>query len=66
MKKLIIYAALLFSSANVFAQKDVEAKKILDAVATKYRTFKTDFVITVDNQRAGIKTIAKWNADNPA
>jgi outer membrane lipoprotein-sorting protein len=58
MKKLIIYGALLLSSVNVFAQKDVEAKKILDAVATKYRTFntiKTDFVFTVDNQRAGIK-----------
>jgi outer membrane lipoprotein-sorting protein len=58
MKKLIIYAALLLSSVNVFAQKDVEAKKILDAVAAKYRTFntiKTDFVFTVDNQQAGIK-----------
>jgi outer membrane lipoprotein-sorting protein len=58
MKKLIIYAALLLSSVNVFAQKDGEAKKILDAVAAKYRTFttiKTDFVFTVDNQQAGIK-----------
>jgi len=58
MKKLIIYAALLLASANVFAQKDAEAKKILDAVAAKYRTFttiKTDFIFTVDNQQAGIK-----------
>ena len=58
MKKLIIYAALLLSSVNVFAQKDGEAKKILDAVATKYRSFttiKTDFVFTVDNQQAGIR-----------
>lgn len=58
MKKLIIYAALLLSSANVFAQKDVEAKKILDAVAAKYKTFntiKSDFVFTADNQQAGVK-----------
>ena len=58
MKKLIIYAALLLSSANAFAQKDAEAKKILDAVAAKYRTFntiKTDFVFTVDAQASGIR-----------
>ena len=58
MKKLIIYAALLLSSTHVFAQKDGEAKKILDAVAAKYRTFatiKTDFVFTADNQQAGIR-----------
>ncbi len=58
MKKLITYTALLFISVNAFAQKDAEAKKILDAVAAKYRTFnaiKTDFVFTADNQQAGIK-----------
>jgi outer membrane lipoprotein-sorting protein len=58
MKKLIIYTALLLSSVNVFAQKDGEAKKILDAVAAKYSTFttiKTDFVFTADNQQAGIR-----------
>ncbi|MFD0751330.1 outer membrane lipoprotein carrier protein LolA [Mucilaginibacter calamicampi] len=58
MKKLIIYAALLLSSANVFAQKDGEAKKILDAAAAKYRTFttiKTDFVFTIDAQASGIR-----------
>ena len=58
MKKLIIYAALLLSSVNVFAQKDGEAKKILDAVAAKYRSFttiKTDFVFTMDSQASGIR-----------
>ena len=58
MKKLIIYAALALTSVNVYAQKDAEAKKILDATAAKYRTFNTittDFVFTVDNQQAGVK-----------
>ena len=58
MKKLIIYTALLLTSLNVFAQKDAEAKKILDGVAAKYRTFntiKTDFVFNVDAQASGIR-----------
>ncbi len=58
IKKLFIYTALVLSSVSAFAQKDVEAKKILDAVAAKYKvynTIKTDFTFTVDNQQAGIK-----------
>ncbi len=58
IKKLFIYTALVLSSVSAFAQKDVEAKKILDAVAAKYKaynTIKTDFTFTVDNQQAGVK-----------
>lgn len=58
MKKLLVYTLFLLSSVNVFAQQDAEARKILDAVAAKYRAFntiKTDFVFAIDNQQAGIK-----------
>lgn len=58
IKKLFIYTALVLSSVSAFAQKDAEAKKILDAVAAKYKvynTIKTDFTFTADNQQAGIK-----------
>ncbi len=58
IKKIVLYAALVFSSVSAFAQKDAEAKKILDAVAAKYKvynTIKTDFTFTVDNQQAGLK-----------
>lgn len=58
IKKLFIYTALVLSSVSAFAQKDAEAKKILDAVAAKYKaynTIKTDFSFTVDNQQAGVK-----------
>ena len=58
MKKLLIYIIPLLFTANAFAQKDVEAKKILAPVSQKYRgyaTIKTDFTFTVDNKQANIK-----------
>jgi len=57
MKKLLIYAALLLSSASAFAQKDADAKAILDQVSKKYRAFstiKSDFTFQVENKQGGI------------
>lgn len=57
MKKLLIYAALLLSSASAFAQKDADAKVILDQVSKKYRAFstiKSDFTFQVENKQGGI------------
>jgi len=59
MKKLLIIALLLpafFSTA--FAQKDAQAKKILNAVSLKYKSYdavKADFTFKVEDQLAGIK-----------
>lgn len=58
MKKLLLYILPLLFTATAFAQKDVEAKKILGPVSQKYRSYdaiKTDFVFTVDNKQADIK-----------
>ncbi|MES2807969.1 MAG: outer membrane lipoprotein carrier protein LolA, partial [Bacteroidota bacterium] len=60
MKKILFSAFFLFAVAIVpaFAQKDAEAKKILNQVSQKYRGYniiKSDFTFTVDNPQAGIK-----------
>lgn len=58
MKKLLLYILPLLFTANTFAQKDAEAKKILGPVSQKYRSYiaiKTDFVFTVNNKQANLK-----------
>ena len=59
MKKLISYYLLsLLTITTAFAQKDVAAKKIMDQVSKKYRSYdvvKTDFTFTYENQQAGTK-----------
>lgn len=58
MKKLILYTLFIFTTASAFAQKDVQAKLILNQVSQKYKSFpviKSDFSFTIDNQQAGIK-----------
>jgi outer membrane lipoprotein-sorting protein len=59
MKKLtllILTSALAITSA--FAQKDADAKVILNKLSKQYRSYdaiKTDFNLTIDNQQAGIQ-----------
>ena len=59
MKKIFLY--LLFTGLTfncAFAQKDVEAKKILNQVSAKYRSYdviRADFTFTYENQQAGTK-----------
>jgi len=58
MKKLIIYTLLALTNTAAFAQKDAQAKIILDQVSRKYRSFnviKSDFTFTLDNPQQGIK-----------
>jgi outer membrane lipoprotein-sorting protein len=59
MKKLLIYLLLSsFAVGSAFAQKDVDAKKILNQVSRKYRSYdvvKTDFTFTFENQQSGTK-----------
>lgn len=57
MKKLISYIFFITASVNAFAQKDAQAKIILNQVSHKYKSFatiKSDFSFTADNQ-AGTK-----------
>jgi|EndMetStandDraft_4_1072995.scaffolds.fasta_scaffold00840_2 outer membrane lipoprotein-sorting protein len=59
MKKTILYTLLgLTIGTNAFAQKDAQAKAILNQVSAKYKSYdviKADFTITLDNQQAGVK-----------
>ena len=59
MKKLLIYLLLSGCAiSSAFAQKDVDAKKILNQVSRKYRSYdvvKTDFTFTFENQQSGTK-----------
>jgi len=59
MKKLFVLSFLtVLTISAAFAQKDVEAKKILNQVSLKYRSYdavKADFTFTVENQQAGTK-----------
>jgi outer membrane lipoprotein-sorting protein len=58
MNKHIIYLLLLLSATTASAQKDAQAKAILDQVSQKYRSFnfiKSDFTFTIDDQQASIK-----------
>ncbi|MDR6944875.1 LolA family protein [Mucilaginibacter pocheonensis] len=59
MKKIFLYSILALSTYNTaFAQKDTQAKAILNLVSQKYRSLdviKTDFTFTLDNPQAGVK-----------
>jgi outer membrane lipoprotein-sorting protein len=58
MKKILLYALFILASAPAFAQKDAQAKVILNQVSQKYRSYgviKSDFNFTIDNPTAGIK-----------
>ncbi|WP_461453272.1 LolA family protein [Mucilaginibacter sp.] len=55
MKKITLYAFLLLGiTTTAFAQKDAEAKAILNQVSAKYKAFnivKSDFTFVIDNQQ---------------
>jgi outer membrane lipoprotein-sorting protein len=54
MKKLIFVSALLFASLSINAQVDTKAKKILDDVSAKTKTYNTinaDFTIIIENKK---------------
>jgi len=58
MKKLTIYILLILGSTQAFAQKDAEAKTILNAVSKKFKGYtivKADFTFVLDNPQAGGK-----------
>lgn len=59
MKKIIAYTILAISTYSTdFAQKDSQAKAILNQVSQKYRSYdviKTDFTFSLNNQQANIK-----------
>src|SRR6266481_1869273 len=59
MKKILLYLLLTGLTFNyAFAQKDADAKKILNQVSAKYRSYdviKADFTFTYENQQAGTK-----------
>lgn len=58
MKKILIYTLFILATAQAFAQKDAQAKVILNQVSQKYRSFttiKSDFTFTIDNPQEGIK-----------
>ncbi|TSD67431.1 outer membrane lipoprotein carrier protein LolA [Inquilinus sp. KBS0705] len=57
MKKLFLYLVLSVVTVNAFAQKDADAKLILNKLSKQYKTYdavKTDFTLTVDNAQANI------------
>ena len=59
MKKyILLLLTSVLTFANLFAQTDTNAKKILNGVSQKYKSYdaiKTDFMFTLDNPQAGIK-----------
>jgi outer membrane lipoprotein-sorting protein len=59
MKKIFLYTVLAISTCSTaFAQRDTQAKAILNQVSQKYKSYdaiKTDFTFTLDNQQAGVK-----------
>jgi outer membrane lipoprotein-sorting protein len=59
MKKITIISVILIATAyNTFAQKDTDAKKILNTLSKKYKSYdliKADFSFTLEDQQAGIK-----------
>ena len=61
MKRLQLYLLLTGLTLNyAYAQKDADAKKILNQVSKKYRAYdviKTDFSFTYENQQAGTKDV---------
>ncbi|MFD0792961.1 outer membrane lipoprotein carrier protein LolA [Mucilaginibacter litoreus] len=59
MKKIFLYLILSITSTSAaLAQKDAEAKIILNKLSKQYRSYnsvKTDFSLAIDNQQAGVK-----------
>ena len=59
MKKAFIYILLSAITATAaFAQKDADAKVILNKLSKQYRTYdavKTDFTLLIDNSQANVK-----------
>lgn len=59
MKKLfLLITAFVLTFAGAFAQKDADAKLILNKLSKQYRSYdavKADFILAIDNQQAGIK-----------
>jgi len=59
MKKLLLFSLLTTITINLaFAQKDADAKKILNQVSAKYKSYdvvKADFSFTLDNPQANVK-----------
>jgi outer membrane lipoprotein-sorting protein len=59
MNKLFIFSLIITLTANLaFAQKDADAKKILNQVSAKYRSYdvvKADFTFTVENPQTDTK-----------
>lgn len=59
MKKTILFTIIsLVTLGKTFAQKDTQAKAILDQVTNKYKTYdavKTDFVFALENPQANIR-----------
>jgi len=59
MKKTFIYILLSAITATAaFAQKDADAKVILNKLSKQYRTYdavKTDFTLLIDNSQANVK-----------
>jgi outer membrane lipoprotein-sorting protein len=58
MKKIFLFSFLTIITSYAFAQKDVDAKKILNQVSLKYRTYdmvKADFTFMLDDPQGGIK-----------
>ncbi len=59
MKKTLLYCLLTsLTISSAFAQKDVDAKKILNQVSEKYRSYnvvKADFTFTYENKQASTK-----------
>ncbi len=59
MKRLLLYLILSATTiATAFAQKDADAKLILNKLSKQYRTYdavKTDYSLTIDNQQANVK-----------
>jgi outer membrane lipoprotein-sorting protein len=59
MKKILLFSLLIaLSITQTFAQKDVEAKKILNQVSLKYKSYdvvKADFTFTFDDPQANMK-----------
>ena len=59
MKKILLYCLITGLAINAaFAQKDVDAKKILNQLSAKYRSYdvvKADFTFTYEDKQAGTK-----------
>ncbi|MDB5109424.1 MAG: Outer rane lipoproteinsorting protein [Mucilaginibacter sp.] len=61
MKNIIIYSLLIIGTVtNAFAQKDAQAKAILNPISQKYRSYKaikSDFTFILENSQENTKAI---------